>query len=153
MKKPRYTEELLKGIFLMLGIMFVVFGILEFFGIMTPKKSSMIQDTTLLGIIFGVLGICFLIVSIILRVLVSKKDKLYNELLTSGRKISGIVEKVYLQTSTQYGHQSPYVILYSFTYGNQTYHHKSKFYWEKPDLKEGDVVTVYVNESGKSMIL
>ena len=152
MKKPRYMEELLKKIFFMLGIMFVAFGILGFMGIMTPKKSSMIQDQTLLGIIFGVLGIAFLITSFILGIAAGKKDKLYNELLINGKKIEGAVEKVFLQTSTQYGHQSPYIILYSFTYDNQTYHEKSYFFWEKPDLKTGDSITVYVNESGKSTI-
>ena len=153
MKKTRYMEELLKMIYFMLGIMFVFFGILGFIGIMRPKASSMIQDTTLLGIIFGVLGISFIIVSIILKVVVNKKDKLNSELLISGRKIEGVVEKVYLQTHTQYGHQSPYIILYSFTYENQTYHHKSNFFWEKPVVKAGDSITVYVNESGKSTII
>lgn len=152
MKKPKYIEELLKMIFSMLGIMFVFFGILEFIGIMKPKASSMIQDTTLLGIIFGVLGIGFVIVSIILSVIVNKKEQLNSELLISGRKIEGFVEKVYLQTHTQYGHQSPYIILYSFTYENQTYHHKSYFFWEKPAVEAGDSITVYSNESGKSTI-
>lgn len=153
MKKPRYMEELLKIIFLWLGIMFVFFGILGFFGIMKPKASSLIQEPILLGIIFGLLGIVFLAVSMILRVVVNKKDKLHNELLISGRKIEGVVEKVYLQTSTQFGHQSPYIVLYSFTNGNQTYHHKSNFLWEKPDLKSGDSIIVYVNQDMKSTIL
>ena len=153
MKKPRYMEELLKIIFLWLSIMFGIFGILGLIGIMKPKASSMVQDQILLGIIFSLVGMIFIIVSIILRTAVRKKDKLHNELLISGRKIDGVVEKVYLQTYTQYGHQSPYVIMYTFTYGNKTYHHKSYFLWEKPDLMAGDSIMVYVNESGKSTIL
>ena len=153
MKKPRYMEELLKVIFLWLGIMFGFFGILGVMGIMKPKASSMIQSSILLGIIFGVLGIVFIIVSIILKMVINKKEQLNSELLISGRKIDGVVEKVYLQTYTQYGHQSPYIISYSFTYGDQTYYHKSYFFWEKPALKAGDSIKVYVNESGKSTIL
>lgn len=146
-------EELLKIIFLWLGIMFVFFGILGLIGIMKPKASSMVQNQTLLGIIFSLVGIGFIIVSIVLKVVVNRRGKLHDELLISGRKIDGVVEKVYLQTYTQYGHQSPYVILYTFTYMDKTYHHKSNFLWEKPDLREGDSIMVYVNESGKSTIL
>lgn len=146
-------EELLKIIFLWLGIMFVIFGILGLIGIMKPKASSMVQNHILLGIIFSLVGIAFIIVSIILRTAVREKDKLHNELLISGRKIDGVVEKVYLQTYTQYGHQSPYVVMYTFTYGDKTYHQKSYFLWEKPNLRDGDSVMVYVNDSGKSTIL
>lgn len=153
MKKPRYMEELLNYIFLWLGIMFVFFGILGGIGIMKPKPGSMVQDSILLGIIFGILGVGFIIVSTILKVIVNKKDKLNRELLISGRKIEGVVENVYLQSHTQYGHQSPYIIMYSFTYGNQIYYRKSQFLWEKPDIKDGDSIMVYVNESGKSTIL
>lgn len=152
MKKPRYMEELLKIIFLWLGIMFATFGILGFFGIMKPKASSMVQAPVLLGIIFGLLGIGFIVVSIVLQLIVAKKDKLHKELLISGRKIEGIVEKVYLQTYTQYGHQSPYIILYSFTYEDQIQNQKSYYLWEKPDLVAGDSIKVYVNEFGKSTV-
>ena len=152
MKKPKCMEELLKIIFLWIGIMFVLFAILGFFGIMKPKASSMVQEPVLLGLVFGLIGTAFIIVSIVLQLIVAKKDKLHEELLISGRKIEGVVEKVYLQTYTQYGHQSPYIILYSFTYEDQVQHRKSCYLWEKPALAVGDAIMVYVNEFGKSTV-
>lgn len=32
------------------------------------------------------------------------------------------------------------------------YYHKSRLVWEKPDLKKGDLITVYVNNLGKSTV-
>ena len=42
--------------------------------------------------------------------------------------------------------------LYSFTYHDKVYYHKSRLVWEKPDLKKGDLITVYVNNLGKSTV-
>ena len=46
----------------------------------------------------------------------------------------------------------PYRIIYSFTYHDKVYYHKSRLVWEKPDLKKGDLITVYVNNLGKSTV-
>lgn len=32
------------------------------------------------------------------------------------------------------------------------YYHKSRLVWQKPDLKKGDLITVYVNNLGKSTV-
>ena len=40
----------------------------------------------------------------------------------------------------------------SFTYHNKVYYHKSRLVWKKPDLKKGDLITVYVNNLGKSTV-
>ena len=66
--------------------------------------------------------------------------------------MKGLVEKVYLQKYTRYRRQIPYRILYSFTYHDKVYYHKSRLVWEKPDLKKGDLITVYVNNLGKSTV-
>ena len=60
--------------------------------------------------------------------------------------------QVYLQKYTRYRRQIPYRILYSFTYHDKVYYHKSRLVWEKPDLKKGDLITVYVNNLGKSTV-
>ena len=152
MKKPKYTEELLKIIFGWLGAAFIFAGLLCFIGLLKPKASSMIQAPTILGVVFSLLGIVFLAVQIVLKAITSKKNKLHNELLISGARINGTVEKVYLQRYTQYGRKSPYRILYTYTCQGKVYHHKSCLLWDKPDFSEGDSIVVYVNYFGKSTI-
>lgn len=88
-----------------------------------------------------------------LGIIARKRNKLYSELLTSGTKVKGRVEKVYLQEYTHYGRQSPYRIRYSYSYKDKVYHHKSYFIWEKPHLTSGDTVMICVNDFGKSTIL
>ncbi len=153
MKKPKYTAELLKTILLWVGVMFVCTGILNFIDVLKPKKSSIIQEPTSLGIIFSVIGLFFVISSVILGAIIAKMNKLHSELLDSGTAIKGVVEKVYMQEYTQYGKQSPYRIKYVYTYQDKEYHHKSCFIWEKPDLRPGDSIMIYANEFGKSTIL
>ena len=153
MKKPKYMEELLKIIFLWLGIMFMCGGVLTFSGVMKPGASSTIQNSTLLGSSFLLISLFFAVISVILGIIARKRDKLYSELLTSGTKVKGRVEKVYLQEYTHYGRQSPYRIRYSYSYKDKVYHHKSYFIWEKPHLTSGDTVMICVNDFGKSTIL
>ena len=45
-------QEMLKIIFLWLGILFAGMGILVVLGVMKHKESSVIQDIVLLGIVF-----------------------------------------------------------------------------------------------------
>lgn len=52
MNKPKYMEELLKIIFLGLGIAFIIMGLLSLIGVLKPTASSMIQEPTILGIVY-----------------------------------------------------------------------------------------------------
>lgn len=151
-RKPRYMEELLKIIFLWLGIAFIVTGVLSFTGVLKPTASSMIREPVVLGIVFLLLGMTFFIVQTALKAITSLKDRSHSELLISGTKISGTVEKVYLQKYTQYGKCSPYRIRYNYTYQGKTHHHKSHLLWDKPDLTENDSIVVYANDLGRSTI-
>ena len=150
MKKPRYMEELLKIIFVWLGVMFVCSGILCVLGVMKPSPHSMIQDPTILGVVFSDLGAVFVFAHFIFRGIAHKKSKLYSDLTLNGTKVQGEVEKVYLQWYIQYGKRSPYRIVYKYRYLDKEYRHKSGLFWEKPDLAVGDQVVVYVNDAGKS---
>ncbi len=152
MSKPKYMEELLKIIFLCLGIAFIAMGLLSFIGVLKPSANSMIQEPTILGIVFLFLGITFFIVQTILKVIASLKNKSHNELLISGTKINGTVENVYLQKYTQYGNKSPYRIFYTYTYQGKVYHHKSYLLWDKPNFTENDSIVVYANDFGKSTV-
>lgn len=152
MKKPRYMEELLKIIFAWLGVMFVCSGILCVLGVMKPSPHSMIQDSTILGVVFSVLGVAFVFAHFIFRGIAHKKSKLYSDLTSNGTKVQGEVEKVYLQWYIQYGKRSPYRIVYKYRYLDKEYRHKSGLFWEKPDLAVGDQVVIYVNDAGKSVM-
>ena len=152
MSKPKYMEELLKIIFLWLGIAFIATGLLSLIGVLKPSANSMIQEPTILGIVFSLLGITFFIVQTILKVITSKKNKTHNELLISGTKINGTVENVYFQKYTHYGNKSPYRIFYTYTYQGKVYHHKSYLLWDKPDFRENDSIVVYANNLGKSTV-
>lgn len=152
MKKPKYTEELLGFIFLCLGIIFVAFGLLSFIGFMKPTASSLVQSIHIMGITFTSLGAAFTIAGIILKSIADSRHKLQTELVSSGRKVYGVVEKVYLQSYTCFGRQSPYRVLYSYIYDGKVYHRKSCFLWEKPDLAPGDSIVVYTDGSDKSVV-
>lgn len=152
MRRPKYNEELLKTIFLWLGVGFIVMGLLSFIGILEPTAYSWVQEPNIMGMIFLIWGVAFFIVQTILGVIASSKDKLHNELLVSGTQISGTVEKVYLQIFTQYAGKYPYRIIYTYTCQGKTYHQKSALIWDKPDCMENDTIIVYVNDSGKSTI-
>lgn len=97
-------------------------------------------------------GVLLCIISAALGIYTAKLDKLHLQLIENGTKVKGLVEKVYLQKYTRYRRQIPYRILYSFTYHDKVYYHKSRLVWEKPDLKKGDLITVYVNNLGKSTV-
>lgn len=152
MRNPKYIEELLKIVFFWLGVAFILVGALCFTGMLKPKAGSSIQDPTIMGIAFSVLGISYFIAQIVLKAIISLKNRLHNELIMSGTKINGTVEKVYMQKYTHYGTKSPYRILYTYTYQGKVRHHKSHLLWEKPDIKEHDSLMVYVNDYGKSTI-
>ena len=101
MKRPKYMEDMLKMIFFWIGAMFLVVSVLMFFRVMKPKESSLVQNQLLLGIIFLATGMLFLITAVCMGIVAMKKNKLQDELLKNGVMVSGIVEKVYLQKSTQ----------------------------------------------------
>lgn len=152
MNKPKYTEEMIKIIFLCLGVVFVGEGLFGFMGGLKPKPNSMIQDPFVMASIFFVIGIILIIICIILGQIVKRKDRVYEELIKNGIKISGKVERVYLESNIRYARQSPYRVWYVYSYQGKHFQKKSHFLWEKPNLEVGEVIVVYVNEAGKSAI-
>lgn len=152
MKNPKYTEQLYAIICFSLGCTFVGCGLLSFFGILKPSPHSMVQNDRILGIVFLTVGVVFCIAKLILTNLASKKEQLNEELFSNGTKVTGTVEKVYLQKQMQYGKKSPYRILYTYSYQGEIYHGKSGLLWEEPHVKAADSIEVFVNESGESAI-
>lgn len=152
MNKPRYMVELMKIIMMWLGIAFVISGVLCYIGIIPPKESSMIQVSSVLGISFGLIGLCFFVAQFALYALTKSKNQMRAELLAEGIRLTGVVEKVYLQNYTHYGRTSPYRILYKYSYNGKEYEKKSDLLWEKPSVTKGDAITVYTNDLGESVL-
>lgn len=131
MKKPKRIEKLYALIFLCLGGPFLIMGLLCFVDMVKPTADSIVQDPIIIGTVFSLLGVAFCVVQTVLRVIDSAQEKLHNELLASGTKLNGTVEKVYLQKYVQYGNKSPFRICHTYTYQGKIYHHKSCLLWGK----------------------
>lgn len=130
---------------------YFIYGISNIAFCMWQKRRT-VRDPDMLGTVFSITGVLMCIISAALGIYTAKLDKLHLQLIENGTKVKGLVEKVYLQKYTRYRRQIPYRILYSFTYHDKVYYHKSRLVWEKPDLKKGDLITVYVNNLGKSTV-
>lgn len=152
MKEPKHVEFLYASIFLFVGIMFICMGLLSFAGVLTPTVHSKVQDPFTGGVIFCTIGIVFCVIQAVFRLLGKRKDTGEDELLSSGIRLSGTVEKIYLSKWIHYGKKSPYRIKYTFLLQEEIYHHKSYMLWEKPNYIEGDRIDVYANEFGQSTL-
>jgi hypothetical protein len=150
MKEPNYKSALYAIIFLWLGLGFVIFAVLSFAGVMTPTEHSLVQDQTLLGGIFSILGITFVLVQVAFRRFSHHQVKLHNDLMISGSKISGNIESIRYQKWIQFAKKSPYVVYYTYTHKNNKTRHKSNLLWEKPNVSVGDQIDIYVNDDGQS---
>ncbi len=153
MKKPKTLEEILKIVFLWLGIAFLCLAFLSYIGLLRPTSHSRIQDPMLMGYCFGAVSIAFLSAGIIFGSISAIKDRQQSELLANGFRITGTVESIYLQMSIRFNSQSPYRIRYTYTYKGRQYHHQSRFLWTRPNLEAGDAVVVYVDDRGNSAVL
>lgn len=153
MNEPRYAEDVLKTIWLWIGIAFIAFGgALSLIDALRPRAHSMAQETNLNGIIMLALGTVFLITQSVQRVIASRKRKLHNDLLASGTKVNGTVKKVCQQNTVRYGGKYPYVVFYTYNYQGKVYQGESYLLWDMPDVMENDPIVVYANDSGKSTI-
>lgn len=149
MKKPKYVETLWALIFVCLGIAFMGSSGLCFLGVMKPSRHSAIQDPILLGKVFGVIAMSFVIAAVIVQIFVKQKISLHKEICKNGKKYIGTVEKVYLQKWTKFSGRSPFRICYTYQYQEKIYHRKSVLLWEEPKLEKGNSIEVYVDERGR----
>lgn len=153
MKKPKYESDVYAFIFFCLGVLFIILGCLSFIDIVKPSTYSFVQNQTLLGLSFCFLGIIFCFIQAAFRISSNKKAKLHNELISTGAKIVGTVEKVSMLRRVKVTRKSPFVIYYTYSYKDQTYHSKSCLLWDKPNLSNGDKIDVFVNDNGQSTLV
>jgi len=152
MKKPRYIENMYAFIFLCLGVSFLIIGLLSFTSIVKPSAHSYVQDPIIMGTIFSMFGVAFIILQTIFRIISHMREKSHIALCSSGMKIKGTIEKVRYLKYTNWGNKSPYRIYYTYESHGEIYHHKSYLLWEKPNLYKGDSIIVYTDGSRKSTI-
>lgn len=152
MKKPKYKSDVYAFIFLCLGLAFIIFGCLSFANIIKPTAHSLVQDQILLGQIFCFLGIACCIIQVVFKIFSYKQAKLHNELISTGTKIVGTIEKISLQKGIRVERKSPFVVYYTYSYKDKVYHNKSYLLWDKPNLSNGDKIDIFVNEIGQSTL-
>lgn len=152
MKRPRYIEKLYAGIFLAIAIVFILMGLLGYAGILKPTSHSKVQDPQIMAGAFATVGVSFWILYAIAKTMDFMKHKLHKKLITEGEQVSGRVDKIYMRKNIHFGRKSPYVITYSYTHNDENHSKKSCLLWEKPDIKAGEEITVYVNKSGKTTL-
>lgn len=153
MKKPKYLTQMYGIIFFFIGIAFIASGMLVATGIMHPSRHSMVQDKNAMTLIFCMIGVSFCAADAVLIFISRKKENQLQKLISDGRKIIGRVEQVQHKKGITFGHTSPYVIYFSYTFNDKEYHSKSHLIWEEPDLKNGDKIELFVNDFGKCAVM
>ena len=152
MKKPKYMEDVMKIIFFTIGFEFICFCVFSYIDVPNPDLFETVKIPSLMDIIFGVVGITFILGGIVLSLISVRKSKKCANILENGIRINGVVEKISLQRHTQLGNQTPYVIQYRYTFRDKEYHRKSFYIWEKPCYEVGDTIVLYVDDFGKSAV-
>lgn len=150
MKKPNSAAAMLRYIVVCLGAAFLLMGALCMCGVMQASVASEVQDSHVLGLIFLAVGAAFAVMAALLHGHVRKADALHADLLANGRQIVGTVVKVSHERWMQFGHASPYRVVYRFDCDGREVRRKSHFVWDAPDMSPGDPITVYVNDRGDS---
>lgn len=130
MKKPKTIKRLSSYILIILGAYFILDGLF-----LNPEIYMFIP----LGIVILALGSI-----IFLRDQQSEKRK---NLLLSGEtclkaKVSHIKQKPF----TSWGEKHPYVVTFTYEFEGASYQGKSHLLWEKPQLKTGDILKVYIEK-------
>ncbi len=150
--KPRYTEGLLRTVFLCLGAAFAAAALFTFFGLLKPHSNSAVQDKDVLTAVFIAVSAAFCVAQAVLGAVVSAKEKRRGRLLADGLEIAGRVERVYLQRGLRWGGVSPYRIVYSFPFRGKTLRRTSRLLWEEPACKAGERIAVFADGRGRSAV-
>lgn len=152
MKKPVYMSDVYAFVFLTLGLGFNFLGSLGILNVIKPTERSYVQDPILAGKAFLILGITFCVIQSVLRIFSSKQEKLHHELILTGTKMVGTIERIALQKGMTFGKKSPFIIHYTYSYKDKNYRVKSDLLWEKPSLSKGSKIDIFVNDIGQSTI-
>ena len=141
MRKPRNMWELCGELFLLLGALFVLFGVLSRAGILKTAPGSHGDP----GVVFPVVGGGLLIVGAFSILAALRKEKRKNQLFETGMPVTGEIETVKQNLFTKWGTYHPYVIYFSYEADGVPYKGKSGLFWTIPPTREHEKKTVYID--------
>ncbi len=145
MKKPNSLVQLLGYVFMVIGPMFICFGYLNKIGVLPTAANSKGNP----ALIFPIMGIIFLLVGVAFFFIPFYNEKKLENLKSIGISVQGTVTGIKKLIYTQFGSQSPYIVYFSYEYSGEKYEGKSNFIWNEPNISEGDMITVYIDEYRK----
>ena len=150
MKKPKYKSDVYAFVFLSLGLGSIILCCLSFLNIIKPTARSLVQDPILSGQISFFMGTTFFVIQAAFRIFSYKQAKLHSELISTGTKIVGTIERISLQKGITFGKKSPFIVYYTYSFKDKIYHNKSCLLWDKPNLSNGNKIDIFVNDIGQS---
>jgi hypothetical protein len=141
MRKPRNMWELCGELFLLLGAVFVLFGVLSRAGVMKTAPGSHGDP----GVVFPIVGGGLLIVGFISMLAAIRIEKGKVQLLETGIAVTGVIDAVKENLFTKWGSYHPYVIYFTYEVDGVPYKGKSGLFWTLPPTMEHEKITVYLD--------
>lgn len=141
MKKPERFSEMLGRLFLLLGAVFLLCGVLSRAGMMKTVPNSYGDP----GAVFPVLGGALLAAGAVFLLAEGVRARRRAALLRDGVPVPGKVVSVRQLVFTTVGTSHPFVVRFVYRCGGDEYRGKSGLFWDPPELGAGDAVTVYTD--------
>ncbi|MDF2632001.1 MAG: hypothetical protein K0Q85_597 [Caproiciproducens sp.] len=141
MKKPENMWKLCGTLFLILGTVFLFSGVLSRMGILHTDPASQGDPK----IWFPVLGCILLFLGAIMYAISYRKEKAYKLLLCEGTKTKGHVTAVKQWFFTRVNGSYPYVVYFTYEIEGFSYKGKSHLLWSQPEVREQNIITVYID--------
>ena len=146
MKRPENMWKLFGTLFLILGTIFLLSGILSQMGILHTDPAS--QGDPKLW--FPVLGCILLIFGIIMCAVSYRKEKACKLLLREGTQTKGYVASINQLLFIRWNGLHPYVVYFTYEVEGFSYRGKSHLIWSQPKVCEQNIVTVYIDSKKPS---
>lgn len=147
MRKPKSMWEFCGELFLFLGALFLLIGLLSQAGIMKIKPSSHGGPYE-----FLILGRVFLLIGAFSLLVATCKERKKRLLLQTGTSVLGMIVSVKQLPFTRWGTSYPYVVYFTYEYEGVQYKGKSGLFWILPSVKEFDKETVYIDRKIRNTV-
>lgn len=141
MGKPKSTWKMVGSIFLILGAVFLLSGILSQAGIMKTDPKSHGDPR----VVFPILGCAFLMAGAVLFLVASYKEKRRKLILQTGISVTGRVVSVKQLSYVQKGNSHPYVVHFTYESDGVQYQGMSHLLWAPPTVQENDTLIVMID--------
>ncbi len=140
-RKPDGFLKMFGWLFLLLGVVFLLFGILSQAGVMKTEPNSRGNP----GVVFPILACALLAAGAVLFLTASFSEKKRKLLLQTGMPVKGTVVSVKQLPYTRWGTSYPFVVRFAYECDGVQYEGKSRFLWDPPQVREHDAVKVMVD--------